>query len=251
MIRYHGTPITPAAAANYILTGRHGLVSFAHPKQIGQVAECCQSFVLDNGAFTAWRGGKTPDWGKYAEWVSDWMLHPAFDWFLIPDVIDGDEASNLALIEDFRNRFPTYHNRMVPVWHLHESIDHLRLLTTMFDRIAFGSSGDYSQLKSKQWYGRMNEAFNEICDDQGRPRVRVHGLRMMDPTIFSRYPFASVDSCNVARNIGIDKAWDNFKYGGKLSRGTRGVVMADRVESHASATVWVEDRDQQYKMLFG
>ncbi len=251
MIRYHGTPITPDAAASHILKGRHGLVSFGHPQQVGLVAEVCQSFVLDNGAFTAWKGGETPDWDEYAEWVQEWMYHPGFDWFLIPDVIDGEEQHNIDLINEFVAKFPDHRNRMVPVWHLHESLNHLNGLSHMFDRVAFGSSGEFAQLKTERWEERMDEAFNTICDDKGRPRVRVHGLRMMDPTIFSRYPFASVDSCNVARNIGIDKAWENFKYGGALSKGTRGVVMADRCESHASATVWVPNRETQYKMLFG
>ena len=243
--------MTPAAAAVYILTGRHGLVSFAHPGQLGLVAEVCQSFVLDNGAFTAWKGGKTPDWDAYAEWVREYLYHPGFDWFLIPDVIDGEEQHNIDLINEFVAKFPDHNNRMVPVWHLHESLNHLNGLSHMFDRVAIGSSGEFQQPKTKKWEARMNEVFNTLCDDKGRPRVRVHGLRMMDPTIFSRYPFASVDSCNVARNIGIDKSWDSFKYGGDIPKGTRGVVMADRCESHASASVWVANRDEQYKMLFG
>lgn len=251
MIRYHGTPITPEAAAIHILKGRHGLISFANPKQVSLAAEVCQSFVLDNGAFTAWKSGVNPDWDKFEKWVREWIYHPGFDWFLIPDVIDGEEKENIDLINDFVKRFPNHKNRMVPVWHLHESIEHLKNLSFMFDRIAIGSSGEFAKLKTQKWQERMEEIFETLCDDLGRPRVRVHGLRMMDPTIFSRFPFASVDSCNVARNIGIDKAWDSFKYGGDLTRGTRGVIMADRCEFHASATVFTKSKEKQYRFLFG
>lgn len=252
MIRYHGTPITPAAAANQILKGRHGLVSFAHPAQVGQVAEVCQSFVLDNGAYTAWSNGVTPDWDEYADWIRDWMYHPGFDWCLVPDIIDGDEVANKELAIDFVGKFPaSQRGRFVPVWHLHESLDYLCWMANSFDRIAIGSSGDYSTPKTEKWEERMNEAFHALCDSKGRPKVRVHGLRMMDPTIFSRYPFASVDSCNVARTIGMDNQWDQFKYGGEIPKSTRGIVMADRCESHASASIWVASREKQYKLLFG
>jgi len=30
--------------------------------------------------------------------VEEWRRHPGFDWAIIPDVIDGDEAANDALV---------------------------------------------------------------------------------------------------------------------------------------------------------
>ena len=57
------------------------------------VAEICQSFILDNGAFSFWkRGDKRTDirqWLDYARFVMNWATHPGCDFFLIPDVIDG------------------------------------------------------------------------------------------------------------------------------------------------------------------
>ena len=250
MIRYHGTPITPDAAAVQILKGRHGLVSFERTEQLGLVAEMCQSFVLDNGAFSHWRAGKgSVDAVAYAAWVRDWFRHPGFDWCLIPDIIDGSEQDNRTLIEEWMAVNPDLES--VPVWHLHESLEWLRWLAANFGRVAFGSSGDFSQPGSEAWEERMNKAFAVVCDEHGRPTVKVHGLRMMDPTLFSRFPFASVDSCNVARNIGIDAKWESFKYGTELRKSVRGVVMAQHCEDHASATVWRPSRQEQYRLLFG
>jgi hypothetical protein len=250
VIRYHGTPITPDAAAVQILKGRHGLVSFEHPEQVGLVAEVCQSFTLDNGAFSHWRAGKGEvDCEAYAAWVRDWHRHPGFDWCLIPDVIDGSEQDNQRLVKCWMQQNAGIES--VPVWHLHESLDWLAKLARMFRRVALGSSGEYSQPGSELWEERMNEAMEVICDGQGRPQVKVHGLRMMDPTLFSRYPFASVDSCNVARNIGIDASWESFKYGTALRKSVRGVVMAQHCEDHAAATVWKRSRQEQYRLLFG
>jgi hypothetical protein len=195
------------------------------------------------------RGVREVDCRAYAAWVRDWYRHPGFDWCLIPDVIDGDESRNTELINGW-----VADNRdiqSVPVWHLHESLDWLRTLIGMFPRIALGSSGEYSQPGSKNWEVRMNEAMEVLCDSDGRPKVKIHGLRMMDPTIFSRFPLASVDSCNVARNIGIDASWESFKYGTALRKSVRGVVMAQHCEDHASATVWRRSREEQYRLLFG
>jgi hypothetical protein len=60
MIHYHGLPITPATAAAKVMTGRHAFVSFAHQQQLDVALEVCQSFALDNGAFSAWRGTYQP-----------------------------------------------------------------------------------------------------------------------------------------------------------------------------------------------
>ncbi|EJG4160400.1 hypothetical protein M9530_004977, partial [Escherichia coli] len=55
MIHYHGGPITPDTCAMRAWKGRHAFISFAHSGQINLAAEYCQSFALDNGAFTAWK----------------------------------------------------------------------------------------------------------------------------------------------------------------------------------------------------
>jgi hypothetical protein len=58
VIHYHGGPITPQTAAIALWTRRHAMVSFARPDQMALAAEVCQSFALDNGAFSLWRAGE-------------------------------------------------------------------------------------------------------------------------------------------------------------------------------------------------
>ena len=82
----------------------------------------------------------------------------------------------------------------------------------------------------------MAEAMDVMCDGAGIPRTKLHGLRMLDPTVFSHFPFSSADSTNVARNIGIDQAW-NGPYAPK-SRYMRALILMDRIESHAAAARW-------------
>jgi hypothetical protein len=233
VIHYHGTPITPDSAAAQILMRRHAMVSYAHPEQIELVADACQSFALDNGAFSAWHSG-TPiaDWTSFYKWVEEWRQHPGFDWFLIPDVIDGSEEANDALVFD-----AALSPFAVPVWHLHESLDRIeRLMARGFQRIAIGSSGTFVQIGTTAWWRRMAEAMSVFCDDRGRPLIRLHGLRMLDPRIFTWFPFASADSTNVARNVGLDGRWRG-SYPPATKSG-RGVVLTDRIEASNSTARW-------------
>lgn len=238
MIHYHGLPITGASDPILAMAGKHCMVSFANSQQIAEAAEICQSFTLDNGAFTEWKKGKALDVVKFAEWVSVWSLHPGCDWFCLPDVIDGGHEANAAIRARFFNSVNSrVWDRGIPIWHMDEPIEVLRdFMQWQCPAVAIGSAGDYAQIGAAKWWSRMAEAMAAVCDEQGRPFRRLHGLRMLDPTVFSHLPLSSADSTNVARNCGIDKSW-NGPYAPK-SRRMRALVMMDRIEAHASATRW-------------
>lgn len=236
MIHYHGTPITPRSVALDLLAGRHACVSYAHPEQLPLAAEVCQSFVLDNGAFSVWRSGHGEVNAElYAEWVRRWERHPGFDWCLVPDVIDGDEDANDAKLAEWLALGVARH-ASVPVWHLHESIARLERLCRDFPRVALGSSGEWATVGTPAWWDRIGAAMDAICDEQGRPPCKLHGLRMLNPTVFSHLPLASADSTNVARNIGIDSAWRGTYL--PASKSDRALILANRIEAHASAARW-------------
>jgi hypothetical protein len=193
VIHYHGTPITPRDRI-YELAGRHFCVSYADPRDVQRCHEVGQSVMLDNGAYTFWNGGATPDWDGYYEWCRPWLDYPT-TWAVIPDVIDGSEQDNDSLVDEWiQRRLP----RGFPVWHLHESLDRLRWIADDLGRICFGSSGQYSQVGSDAWRRRIHEAFDAISDPDGRVPW-VHMLRGMD-LAGDYFPFASADSTNVARN---------------------------------------------------
>lgn len=234
MIHYHGTPIGGSRQdAARFLAGRHALVPFPRQDDIGIVAEVCQSFVFDNGAFTVWRQGGQLDVDGYVAWVEQWHRHPGFDWALIPDVIEGSEAENDQLIAVWPP-----HLAGVPVWHLHESLGRLDTLSRAWRTVAFGSSGQWASPGTDAWWKRMSAAMATICDSHGRPRCRLHGLRMLDPAIFSRLPFASADSTNAAVNGG---SISRFGMYAPPTAGQRASVIADRIEAHNSAAIWRPD----------
>lgn len=235
MIHYHGLPITPATAAVRAIGGGHAFVSFRHADQLTIALEVSQSFAVDNGAFSAWMSGHpVTDWTDFYMWVADLFRFPNFDFAVIPDVIDGDEDANDALVDEW----PFEKHIGAPVWHLHESLDRLERLAK-WPRICLGSSGQYAHIGTPEWEDRMAQAMDVICDRQGKPRCKIHGLRMLNPKVFTRFPFASADSTNIGRNIGIDKAWKGTYT--PPTKEARAAVMRERIESHQSASTWVRE----------
>lgn len=231
MIHYHGTPVSGTRTSVVeFLRGRHGLVPFPRRDDLHMVAEMCQSFVFDNGAFSVWKSGGKLDVKGYLDWCFEWHRHPGFDWALIPDVIEGDEADNDALLADWPSDM-----RGVPVWHMHESIDRLAKLADEWDVVALGSSGQWSTPGSGGWWERMGEAMDAVCDEQGRPPCRFHGLRMLNPKVFSALPLASADSTNASMNAGSLQRFGTYI---PPTAGQRAAVIAARIEAVNSASVW-------------
>lgn len=191
MIHYHGTPLTPRSELMK-MAGKHFCVSFAAP----QDAEWCmahgQSVMWDNGAFSAYTRGATFDPLAFAAWVEPRLGHP--HWAVIPDVIDGGVDEHRAMVA----AWPHPPALSAPVWHMGLPVDWLLELSDAFTRVCFGSSGRYWQVGSPAWERRADEAFNALARRGPLPWVHMmRGLALAG----DRWPFASADSVNVARNF--------------------------------------------------
>lgn len=225
MIHYHGGPITPESCAYRAWRGRHAFVSFYEPRQIELAASVCQSFALDNGAYSAWKAGTIIDWNDYYSWCDRWLRHPACDWAVIPDVIGGSEAENDDLIAEWPHA-----ERGVPVWHLNESPERLQALATVWPRVALGSAAEFDVTVPRKALDRLADVLPGICDEHGTPVTKLHGLRMLRPEIVTHVPLSSGDSTNVARNIGMDGAWRGSY--APATKETRTDVLVERMERH-------------------
>lgn len=229
VVPYHGGPITPDTVGLRAWKGRHAFISFAHPSQIGLVAEVTQSFALDCGEYSRWKAGKPTDWPGYNQWVSDWRRHPGFDFAVVPDMIEGSESDNDALAADW----PFARHEGGVVWHVNESIDRLVRLANEWPLVCIGSSGEYDVSSPTKFLPHIKAALANICDSDGYPICKLHGLRMLNPVVFTQLPLSSADSTNVARNVKIDSAWRGT-YQPK-SRETRAAIMVERIESFNGA----------------
>jgi len=208
MKHYHGTPIGGKKAKSIdFIESKFVLIPWKRPDDLEFAMEYSKGFIVDNSAFSFWSSGENPKWSDYVCWVKEFCNHPRFEFALIPDVIDGDTAENNRLI-DFWQRVAK-NVPACPVWHLHESIDRLLWLVLNWERVAIGSSGQWSNPgQSDGWWERMDEAFNAICVD-GYPLAKIHGLRMLRRDIIERYPFASCDSTNAVQNGSREAAKNN------------------------------------------
>lgn len=191
MIHYHGTPITPVAAL-YELKGRHFCVSHAAPQDVERVHTIGQSVMLDNGAYSAWKSGKVPNWPAYYEWCAKWLQAPT-TWAVIPDEIDAGAQMQDALLRDW-----PHGQKGSPVWHMDEPIDRLLRLIDDWFRVCIGSTDEFAVVLSAAWERRMDEAWNRVAQAR-RFLPNIHMLRGMQLS-GHRWPFASVDSTDIGRN---------------------------------------------------
>lgn len=192
MIHYHGTPITPRATLLQ-LAGRHFCVRYgAHGDEV-VAHEIGQSVMLDNGAYSRWTKNEPTDWPGYYAWCERWLEHWT-TWAVIPDVVEGGEAENDALLGEW-----PFGTRGAPVWHVHESLARLRRLCEAWPLVCLGSSGEYAVVGAPRWHARMAEAMAAVCDNRGVPITRLHMLRGLR-FAGGDYPFFSADSTNIARN---------------------------------------------------
>lgn len=191
MIHYHGTPITPVSAL-YELGGRHFCVSHAAPQDVRRVHEIGQSVMLDNGAFSAWKREHEPNWTAYYAWADVWLDYPT-TWAIIPDVIGAGAQLQDALLREW-----PHGQRGAPVWHMDEPIDRLLRLSDEWPKVCVGSTDVYAAVLSQAWRWRMDEIWNAVSQRNAR-LPWLHMLRGMQLS-GSHYPFASVDSTDIAQN---------------------------------------------------
>lgn len=190
-IHYHGTPITPVGAL-YEMAGRHFCVSHANPQDVNRCHAIGQSVMLDNGAYSKWKSGKSPSWPSYYDWCDRWLDFPT-TWAVIPDEIDAGAQLQDALVAEW-----PFGHRGAPVWHMDEPITRLLHLLDEWPRVCIGSTAEYSQIMTERWEFQMDKIWNAIAARHAR-LPWVHMLRGMQLS-GKRWPFASVDSTDIAQN---------------------------------------------------
>ncbi|EBH9143039.1 hypothetical protein EJV33_23975, partial [Salmonella enterica subsp. enterica serovar Cerro] len=199
VIHYHGTPVWGDAGNVHriAVTGAGAFVSYARPDQLAASVKYALSVAIDNGAFSAWKRGLVINWQQFYQWLIPHYHHPKLSFFVIPDVVEGGEADNDALIAKLPRCFK---DKAAPVWHLHESLHRLVELCREWPRVCFGSSGEYATIRTQLWHRRMSEAFETIYCKHSFS-TQVHGLRMLDGRVLGNYPLATADSTNLACNV--------------------------------------------------
>lgn len=232
MIHYHGTPMGGAREQRALaLTGRDVLIPFLRPDDLSLALQLSRRIILDNSAFSYWKQGhgEYPCYEQYVDWVRPLLAHEKVDFCFIPDHIAGSPRQNDAYL----SRWPAdLAGRGVPVYHMHQPVSRLVALAQQYEHVGLGGGQGYEVLKSGRWWTRIHEMMQAVTDDAGRPLCHLHGLRMLDPKVFTQLPLSSGDSTNVARNSGQVKRFEKTE---ARTRGERAILIADRIESYGAA----------------
>jgi hypothetical protein len=231
MICFHGTPFGfPVTEILDSVPRRNFLVSFAAPCYKDVLPVYAKRLILDNGAFSIWKKGAGKiDIIKYSDFVKEWATLPAYRWNFIPDIIEGTCQENDANIDTWLKVYGDENS--VPVWHYHEPLDRLKALGNHFPIVGLGSSAMYKNVGDAAWLTRTKEIFE--FTHHHVPFVKLHGLRVLNYRIFTKFPYYSGDSTNVARN---SKFYRNRHNCQTLKQAVN--ALADSIEQHKSLYVY-------------
>ncbi len=184
--------MTPRSALMQ-MGGKNFCVPFSDPRDASTCLSIGQMVMFDNGAFSAHTRGTAFDEAGYYAWLEPLLGHP--HWAVVPDVIDGSVSQQKEMVA----RWPFPKVLGFPVWHLGLSTDYLLELADEWPRLCFGSTARYWQIGSPDWCRRVDLAF-DLLSRRHKHLPWVHMLRGLALS-GDRWPFASADSVNVARNF--------------------------------------------------
>lgn len=165
---------------------RHGMMTRLEIARENHMALNKVELFLDSGAFSAWKQGTPIDINAYIDFVKTHEKNIAL--YAVLDVI-GDAKGTLKnqkiMEEAGLNPLPTFHFGE-DFKYLHYYIDH------GYEYIALG--GLASMGAKSQMFDFLDQCFDIICDDDGIPKVKVHGFAVTSLKAMKRYPWYSVDS---------------------------------------------------------
>jgi hypothetical protein len=210
-LHYHGTPIT-GTEVFLTLPGKHFCVSHFRPDQVAQAHHLGQSVMLDNGAFSKWKAERRAsaqgrpqvytDWPAYYAWTDQWLDHPT-TWAVIPDEIGGGDQEQDSLIAEW-----PHGTRGAPVFHLFNMDTEMALyraqrllrLCDAWPRVCIGWAEPDLPILGPEYVRAMDLVWNEVSKRHGRRLPWIHKLRGMQLATAGDWPFASLDSTDVAQN---------------------------------------------------
>jgi hypothetical protein len=166
----------------------HYLESYHYIKKINFVERIREEGVkvfLDSGAFSAFTKGAKTDLPAYCEYI-----HRCQDIILMPSVLDaiGDPEGTWRNQVEMERRGV----RPLPCFHYGEPEALLQHYIKNYEYITLGGMVPISTPQLKLWLDRLFKDY--ICDEHGKPIVKVHGFGLTSLPLMERYPWYSVDS---------------------------------------------------------
>lgn len=126
---------------------------------------------------------------RYISFLTQHQKHFAF--CATFDVIYNPEAT-----WDIYKEMTSAGLKVMPVYHFGEDVKWLKKYMASTDYIGLGGLGN---MNKKQWLEFGLPTWKMICDEKGRPRVKVHGFAMGAIEMLLRFPYYSVDATSPFR----------------------------------------------------
>lgn len=143
---------------------------------------------LDSGAFSAYTQKVTIDLPKYCEYI-----HANADIIECASVLDAigtaDSATDTWRNQDAMERLGV---RPLPCFHYGEPIEVLKYYAANYEYITIGGMVPISTPQLRIWLDRIWA--DVLTDENGRPKIKVHGFGLTSLPLMFRYPWYSVDS---------------------------------------------------------
>lgn len=165
-------------------------------------------YILDSGAYSSYKIGAEIDIDEYCKFITE--HEDIVDWYIVLDVIGSDVKSyeNLKYMES-KGLHP------IPVFHQGDDFKYLEEFTNGDYEFICLSPLNYSA-KGGNMVTWLDKCYGEyICDKEGNPKLKVHGLGLTTPIMMARYPWYSVDSTSWKLSAGFGSIFIPRKKNGK------------------------------------
>lgn len=156
------------------------------------------SMMLDSGAYSAWKSGRTIDLQAYADYIK--ALGCA-DGVVNLDVIPGKygkKPTPMEVEDSAKQSLQNYEKLKVlgidsiPVFHQGEQWHWLEAMVELgIPYIGISPANDKLAEQRKEW---LDDVFTRLTDISGNPIIKTHGFGMTTVSLMNRYPWYSCDS---------------------------------------------------------
>lgn len=167
----------------YLLESYHYI---GNQKSADQIRSFGRRVFLDSGAFSAFTKGAEIDIEGYANYIQKNQ-----------DIIEAasvlDSIGDPALTLENQHRLEDLGAEVLPCFHYGDDIEYLeRYLEAGYPFITLGGMVPISTGPLEKWLDWLWGDF--LTDDQGMPKVKVHGFGLTILRLMLKYPWYSVDS---------------------------------------------------------
>ncbi len=157
------------------------------------------NLILDSGAYSCWKQGKSIDVHKYGEFL---LKNEQYIWRAVNlDKIPGEfgrvpspDEVEASAKEGFKNSniLRDMGVNAMPVFHMGERMYWLeKMVDEGFDYIGISPANDRTTKQKRVW---LDEVFGLLCGKGGFPAVKTHGFGVTALPLLARYPWYSADS---------------------------------------------------------